>query len=345
MLRVERVNLADDEPFALVTVWVRADVGADVSRADVERTTFYDLLPVRGVELESVHQTITAEVADAGAASSRARPAIRCCWCGASRATRPEIQFSTRSTATPPTARRSRSSSPSQPERANMPEPAAEPVGPTTPPALVAAAYAKLAASVAVARERLGRPLTFGEKILFAHADDPRSVGLTRGVDYGDYRPDRVAMQDALAQVVLLQFMLAGLATSAVPTTVHCDHLIQARVGADADLAAALDVNHEVYEFLRAGCAKYGIGFWKPGSGIIHQVVLENYAFPGGMMIGTDSHTPNAGGLGMIAVGVGGGDAVDVMSGWPFNLRVPSHIGVRLVGAASRGGPRPRTSS
>ena len=126
-----------------------------------------------------------------------------------------------------------------------------EPVGPNTPPELAEAAYAKFPASVAVARERLGRPLTFGEKILFAHAEDPRSVGLTRGVDYGDYRPDRVAMQDALAQVVLLQFMLAGLATTAVPTTVHCDHLIQARVGADADLAAALDVNHEVYEFLR----------------------------------------------------------------------------------------------
>jgi aconitate hydratase len=132
-----------------------------------------------------------------------------------------------------------------------------------------------------------------------------------------------------------LQFMLAGLATSAVPTTVHCDHLIQARVGADADLAAALDVNREVYEFLRAGCAKYGIGFWKPGSGIIHQVVLENYAFPGGMMIGTDSHTPNAGGLGMIAIGVGGGDAVDVMAGWPFNTRVPKIIGVRLTGSLS----------
>ena len=210
-----------------------------------------------------------------------------------------------------------------------------EPAGPTTQPELVAAAYAKFVASLAVARERLGRPMTFGEKVLFAHADDVRSVGVARGIDYGDYRPDRVAMQDALAQVVLLQFMLAGLSTTAVPATVHCDHLIQARVGADADLAAAVDVNREVYEFLAAGCAKYGIGFWKPGSGIIHQVVLENYAFPGGMMIGTDSHTPNAGGLGMIAVGVGGGDAVDVMSGWPFNLRQPLHIGVRLAGSLS----------
>ena len=210
-----------------------------------------------------------------------------------------------------------------------------EPVGPTTPPELVEATYAKFASSIAIARERLGRPLTFGEKVLFAHADDPRAVGLARGADYGDYRPDRVALQDALAQVVLLQFMLAGLSSAAVPATVHCDHLIRARVGADADLAAAVDVNREVYDFLAAGCAKYGIGFWKPGSGIIHQVVLENYAFPGGMMIGTDSHTPNAGGLGMIAVGVGGGDAVDVMSGWPFNLRVPKHVGVRLVGKLS----------
>jgi aconitate hydratase len=210
-----------------------------------------------------------------------------------------------------------------------------EPAGPATPPELVAAAYAKFVTSLAVARERLGRPMTFGEKVFFAHADDVRSVGMARGIDYGNYRPDRVAMQDALAQVVLLQFMLAGLSRTAVPATVHCDHLIQARVGADADLAAALDVNREVYEFLAAGCAKYGIGFWKPGSGIIHQVVLENYAFPGGMMIGTDSHTPNAGGLGMIAIGVGGGDAVDVMSGWPFNLRQPLHIGVRLVGRLS----------
>jgi len=210
-----------------------------------------------------------------------------------------------------------------------------ETAGPITPPELVAAAYAKFVTSLAVARERLGRPMTFGEKVFFAHADDARSVGLARGRDYGDYRPDRVALQDALAQVVLLQFMLAGLSRTAVPATVHCDHLIQARVGADADLAAAIDESREVYEFLAAGCAKYGLGFWKPGSGIIHQVVLENYAFPGGMMIGTDSHTPNAGGLGMIAIGVGGGDAVDVMSGWPFNLRRPLHIGVRLAGSLS----------
>ena len=142
-------------------------------------------------------------------------------------------------------------------------------------------------------------------------------------------------MQDATAQMALLQFMLAKMPTVAVPTTVHCDHLIQARVGADADMQVALDTNREVYEFLRTVSSKYGIGFWKPGSGIIHQVVLENYAFPGGMMIGTDSHTPNAGGLGMIAIGVGGADAVDVMAGWPYNTRVPKLIGVRLTGTLS----------
>ena len=177
--------------------------------------------------------------------------------------------------------------------------------------------------------------MTFAEKVLIAHADDPRAVGLARGVDYADYRPDRVAMQDATAQMALLQFMLAGLPAVAVPSTVHCDHLIQARIGADADMEVALDTNREVYEFLRTVSAKYGIGFWKPGSGIIHQVVLENYAFPGGMMIGTDSHTPNAGGLGMVAIGVGGADAMDVMAGWPYNTRVPKLIGVRLTGALS----------
>ena len=171
--------------------------------------------------------------------------------------------------------------------------------------------------------------------MLIAHADDPATVGLERGVDYADYRPDRVAMQDATAQMALLQFMLAGLPAVAVPSTVHCDHLIQARVGADADMEVALDTNREVYEFLRSVSAKYGIGFWKPGSGIIHQVVLENYAFPGGMMIGTDSHTPNAGGLGMVAIGVGGADAMDVMAGWPYNTRVPQLIGVKLTGALS----------
>ena len=211
----------------------------------------------------------------------------------------------------------------------------AETVVPTTPVELVRAAYERFPARTEIARRRLGRALTFAEKILIAHADDPETIGLERGLDYGDYRPDRVAMQDATAQMALLQFTLAKLPTVAVPTTVHCDHLIQARVGADADMKNALDVNSEVYEFLRTVSAKYGIGFWKPGSGIIHQVVLENYAFPGGMMVGTDSHTPNAGGLGMIAIGVGGADAVDVMAGWPFNTRVPKHIGVRLTGELS----------
>ena len=211
----------------------------------------------------------------------------------------------------------------------------AEPAGPTTPIELVEEVYGRFASRLPVARERLGRPLTFGEKVLLAHADDVTTLGLKRGVDYGDFRPDRVAMQDATAQMALLQFMLAKLPLTAVPSTVHCDHLIQARVGANADLAFANDQNAEVYTFLRTVCEKYGIGFWKPGSGIIHQVVLENYAFPGGMMVGTDSHTPNAGGLGMVAIGVGGADAVDVMAGWPFNTRLPQHIGVRLTGSFS----------
>ena len=163
----------------------------------------------------------------------------------------------------------------------------------------------------------------------------PQSQELERGRSYADFDPDRVAMQDATAQMALLQFMTAGLPEVAVPTTVHCDHLIQAKVEANIDLKFALDVNSEVYDFLRSVSAKYGIGFWKPGSGIIHQVVLENYAFPGGMMIGTDSHTPNAGGLGMVAIGVGGADAVDVMTGFPFNVRWPKLIGVHLTGALS----------
>ncbi len=208
-------------------------------------------------------------------------------------------------------------------------------VGPTTPASLVEQVYGRFAATTEVARRRLGRPVTFAEKVLFAHADDAETVGTARGVDYADYRPDRVAMQDATAQMALLQFMTAGLPQVAVPSTVHCDHLIQARVGATTDLEVANDVNAEVYDFLRTVSAKYGIGFWKPGSGIIHQVVLEQYAFPGGMMIGTDSHTPNAGGLGMIAIGVGGADAVDVMAGWPYNTKVPKLIGVRLTGTLS----------
>ncbi len=202
----------------------------------------------------------------------------------------------------------------------------------TTPLALVESAYAKYEERIPVARERYGRPLTFAEKVLFAHLDDPATGGLERGVDYTDYRPDRVAMQDATAQMAVLQFMNAGRDEVAVPTTIHCDHLIQAHVGADADLELANEANREVYEFLRSAGQRYGMGFWKPGSGIIHQVVLENYAFPGGMMIGTDSHTPNAGGIGMVAIGVGGADAVDVMVGMPWNLRVPKLIGVELTG-------------
>ncbi|MCU1455918.1 MAG: aconitase [Actinomycetia bacterium] len=211
----------------------------------------------------------------------------------------------------------------------------ADVVEPNTPVSLVEAAYARYPEAVRIARERLGRPLTFGEKILFAHADNPSTIGLGRAADYADYRPDRVAMQDATAQMALLQFTTADLPQVAIPSTVHCDHLIQARVGAEIDLENAIDVNREVYDFLSSVSSKYGIGFWKPGSGIIHQVVLEHYAFPGGMMLGTDSHTPNAGGLSMIAIGVGGADAVDVMAGWPFNTRVPKHIGVRLTGHLS----------
>ncbi|MGA1656147.1 MAG: aconitase family protein, partial [Ilumatobacteraceae bacterium] len=195
--------------------------------------------------------------------------------------------------------------------------------------------YSKLPGNVAVARERLGRPLTLTEKILFNHLADPRGQAVERGRSYADFHPDRVAMQDATAQMALLQFMTAGLPTTAVPSTVHCDHLILAKVGARVDLGVAIDTNKEVYDFLRSVSAKYGIGFWGPGSGIIHQVVLEHYAFPGGMMIGTDSHTPNAGGLGMVAIGVGGADAVDVMTGFPFNVRWPKVIGVRLTGSLS----------
>jgi aconitate hydratase len=208
-------------------------------------------------------------------------------------------------------------------------------VGPTTPVELIEAHYRRSPERLEIGRRRLERPLTFAEKILLTHAADPETVGLERGVSYADYRPDRVAMQDATAQMALLQFMTAGLDQVEVPTTVHCDHLIQARVGAAPDLSIALDANSEVYDFLRSVSSRHGIGFWQPGSGIIHQVVLEQYAFPGGMMIGTDSHTPNAGGLGMVAIGVGGADAVDVMAGWPFNTRVPRLIGVRLSGRLS----------
>lgn len=195
--------------------------------------------------------------------------------------------------------------------------------------------YATLYKRVAIGRTRLGRPLTLTEKILINHLRDPSNQDLERGVSYADFNPDRVAMQDATAQMALLQFTTAGLSEVAAPSTVHCDHLIQAKVGAAIDLGVAIDTNAEVYDFLRSVSAKYGIGFWGPGSGIIHQVVLENYAFPGGMMIGTDSHTPNGGGLGMVAIGVGGADAVDVMTGFPFNVRWPQVIGVRLTGSLS----------
>jgi aconitate hydratase len=205
----------------------------------------------------------------------------------------------------------------------------------TTPIELINTVYERLAARVALGRDRLGRPLTFAEKVLVNHLDDPEGQALDRGKSYADLLPDRVAMQDATAQMALLQFMTAGLDEVAVPSTVHCDHLIQAREDGKVDLLAAIDTNEEVYDFLESVSAKYGIGFWKPGSGIIHQVVLEQYAFPGGMMIGTDSHTPNAGGLGMVAIGVGGADAVDVMVGQPFNVRWPKLIGVELTGELS----------
>src|SRR3954451_13704874 len=202
-----------------------------------------------------------------------------------------------------------------------------------TPLSLVEQVYERLDERVQLGRSRLGRPMTFAEKVLVNHLRDPRTQEMERARSYADFDPDRVAMQDATAQMALLQFMTAGLPSVAVPSTVHCDHLIQAKVAADQDLKFALDVNSEVYDFLRSVSAKYGVGFWQPGSGIIHQVVLENYAFPGGMMIGTDSHTPNAGGLGMVAIGVGGADAVDVMTGFPFNMRYPKFIGVHLTGS------------
>ena len=204
-----------------------------------------------------------------------------------------------------------------------------------TPIELVNNVYDKLAANVAIGRKRLGRPLTLTEKILINHLSKPKTQEMERGRSYADFAPDRVAMQDATAQMALLQFMTAGLPTTSVPSTVHCDHLILAKTGARIDMGVAIDTNKEVYDFLQSVSAKYGIGFWGPGSGIIHQVVLEHYAFPGGMMIGTDSHTPNAGGLGMVAIGVGGADAVDVMTGFPFNVRWPKVIGVKLTGTLS----------
>ncbi|MGR3810002.1 aconitate hydratase [Jiulongibacter sp. NS-SX5] len=193
--------------------------------------------------------------------------------------------------------------------------------------------YARLDSRVKAAREKVGKPLTLAEKILYNHLwDGPASESYTRGKSYVDFAPDRVAMQDATAQMALLQFMQAGKDKVAVPSTAHADHLILAKQGAEADLQESINKNNEVFNFLSSVCNKYGIGFWKPGAGIIHQVVLENYAFPGGMMIGTDSHTVNAGGLGMVAVGVGGADAVDVMAGMPWELKFPKLIGVKLTG-------------
>ncbi|MBC6698152.1 aconitate hydratase [Hymenobacter puniceus] len=198
---------------------------------------------------------------------------------------------------------------------------------------MIKAVYAGMGSRIEAARTAVGRPLTLTEKILYAHLyGGTVSQAFERGVSYVDFAPDRVAMQDATAQMALLQFMQAGKPQAAVPSTVHCDHLIQAKEGATEDLAIANSENKEVYDFLASVSNKYGIGFWKPGAGIIHQVVLENYAFPGGMMIGTDSHTPNAGGLGMIAIGVGGADAVDVMAGMAWELKFPKVIGVKLTG-------------
>lgn len=198
---------------------------------------------------------------------------------------------------------------------------------------LIKKTYAQMPEKISAARSALGRPLTLTEKILYSHLwDGAATTAYERGKSYVDFAPDRVAMQDATAQMALLQFMQAGRDKVAVPSTVHCDHLIQAKTGATEDLQTAIDTNKEVYDFLSSVSNKYGIGFWKPGAGIIHQVVLENYAFPGAMMIGTDSHTVNAGGLGMVAIGVGGADACDVMAGLPWELKFPKLIGVKLTG-------------
>ena len=199
-------------------------------------------------------------------------------------------------------------------------------------PEMVSGVYNQMRERLEIVRGRLAQPLTLAEKILLGHLDDPQGQDIERGKAYLNLRPDRVALQDATAQMALLQFMMAGKPTAAVPSTVHCDHLIRAYQGAESDLAVANDENKEVYDFLSSVCQKYGLGFWKPGAGIIHQTVLENYAFPGGLMVGTDSHTPNAGGLGMCAVGVGGADAVDVMAGFSWEVLQPQVVGVKLTG-------------
>ncbi len=201
---------------------------------------------------------------------------------------------------------------------------------------MIKAVYEKFPERVAAAKKLLNKPLTLSEKILYTHlSEGAAKEAFQRGKSYVDFAPDRIAMQDATAQMALLQFMQAGKERTAVPSTVHCDHLIQAKVGADQDLQESINKSSEVFNFLESVSSKYGIGFWKPGAGIIHQVVLENYAFPGGMMIGTDSHTVNAGGLGMVAIGVGGADAVDVMAGMPWELKFPKLIGVKLTGKLS----------
>jgi aconitate hydratase len=200
-------------------------------------------------------------------------------------------------------------------------------------PDLIKKIYSQLPAKIERAKKILRRPMTYSEKILYAHLFDGEPANIfERGKDYVDFAPDRVAMQDATAQMALLQFMNSGKDRTAVPSTVHCDHLIQAHINGKTDLSVSMKANKEVFDFLESVSNKYGIGFWRPGAGIIHQVVLENYAFPGGMMIGTDSHTPNAGGLGMVAIGVGGADAVDVMAGMPWELKMPRLIGVKLTG-------------
>ncbi|KAJ3607936.1 hypothetical protein NHX12_024987 [Muraenolepis orangiensis] len=195
--------------------------------------------------------------------------------------------------------------------------------------------YEKLQSNVDIVRKRLNRPLTLSEKIVYGHLDDPHNQEIDRGRTYLRLRPDRVAMQDATAQMAMLQFISSGLPRVAVPSTIHCDHLIEAQTGGSEDLAKAKEVNQEVYNFLATAGAKYGVGFWKPGSGIIHQIILENYAYPGVMLIGTDSHTPNGGGLGAICIGVGGADAVDVMANIPWELKCPNVIGVKLTGSLS----------
>src|ERR671914_2474535 len=204
-----------------------------------------------------------------------------------------------------------------------------------TTPSMVSKVYRKVEDNVSRFRRLAKRPLTLSEKILLGHIHDMRSIsehGIQSGKDYVLLTPDRVALQDVTGQMTILEFMQSGLKKVRLPTTVHCDHLIQARIGSDLDTKSALQENSEIYKFLESACRKYGIGFWKPGAGIIHQVVLENYAFPGGLIIGTDSHTPNAGGLGMVAIGVGGLDAAEVMSGLPWEILYPKRIGIYLTG-------------